>query len=341
MLLAPLSAQEPENYYQAAYGKNGYELKSALSEIIRTHRELDYSQLWEAFGDTDADDSGMVTDMYNDCQFVYAEDQCGSGSSGNAENQCVCYNREHSMPKSWFHDKKPMYTDLFHLYPVSGYINTRRSNYPYGEVEDPTFTSTAGSRLGPCSFPGYSGTVFEPVDEYKGDFARSYFYMATCYEKEAAGWESPMLSGDSRQVFSDWAVELLLAWHELDPVSEKEKERNQAVYDWQGNRNPFIDYPELAGKIWGDDREPFGDAHSGNAESAMAAKCRLRTQGLYFHLDYEGLFDSVSVMDSQGRVLASTSVRQDSFGYRLPCAGLYVVEVVSGGASCRLKFVVR
>lgn len=336
-----VQAQMPENYYGKAYHKSGYALKSALAEIIGSHKQLEYADLWDAYGETDIDSAGYVIDMYNGCQFLYKEDQCGSGSSGNAENQCVCYNREHSMPKSWFHDGKPMYTDLFHLYPVSGYINTRRNNYPFGEVEDPTFTSTFGSRLGPCSFPGYSETVFEPVDEFKGDFARSYFYMVTCYESKVAGWDSPMLEGSSDQAFTDWAVELLLKWHEEDPVSEKERKRNEAVYLLQGNRNPFIDYPELAEKIWGDDDVPFqGEEDPARTEAKMQGKCHVQVQGRYFRLDYDGFFDSVSVLDATGRVLVSSSVRQSGFGYTLPAPGLYIVRLQEYRKVCSLKLVI-
>lgn len=337
----PVRAQMPAGYYGNAYHKSGYALKTALSGIIVSHEQLDYADLWDAYGKTDTDSAGYVIDMYNGCQFLYKEEQCGSGSSGNAENQCVCYNREHAMPKSWFHEGKPMYTDLFHLYPVSGYINTRRSNYPYGEVEDPSFTSTFGSRLGPCSFPGYSGTVFEPVDAFKGDFARSYFYMVTCYESKVSEWDSPMLDGSTDQAFTDWAVELLLKWHEEDPVSEKERQRNEAVYLLQGNRNPFIDYPELVEKIWGDDDTPFQDEDDpARAEDRMREKCHIRMQGKYFQLDYDGFFDSVSVVDATGRVVVSSSVRQSGFGFTLPVSGLYIVQLREYGKVCSLKLLV-
>lgn len=151
-----------------------------------------------------------------------------------------------------------MYTDLFHLYPVSGYVNSRRNNNPFGEVADPEETFTGGSKLGKCTFPGYTGTAYEPLDEYKGDLARTYFYMATCYHDSIASWESDMLAGNNTDDFSEWAKELLLKWHRQDPVSEKETRRNDSVFVLQGNRNPFIDYPELVEKIWGGDTLAWG-----------------------------------------------------------------------------------
>ena len=133
-----------------------------------------------------------------------------------------------------------------------------RGNHPFGEVRNPTYTSKNGGKLGPNATNGYSGTAFEPVDEYKGDFARSYFYMVTRYESQVGNWKSDMLeSGNKTRAFKPWAVDLLLKWHKQDPVSEKEIKRNDAVYAKQHNRNPFIDYPELVEKIWGNDGTPF------------------------------------------------------------------------------------
>ena len=249
-----LWASAPDGYYQSAYGKSGFTLKSELSSIItKNHSVVSYDGLWEAFKSTDARSNGKVWDMYSNCEFTFGDDKCG-----NYSNECDCYNREHSFPKSWFNDASPMYSDLFHLYPTDGKVNGMRSNYPFGEVSNPTYTSKNGSKLGNNSTSGYSGKVFEPVDEYKGDFARSYFYMVTRYENQVGNWKSDMLeSGNKTRAFKQWAVDLLLKWHRQDPVSDKEIKRNDAVYAKQHNRNPFIDYPELVEKIWGGDNTAF------------------------------------------------------------------------------------
>ena len=149
-----------------------------------------------------------------------------------------------------------MVSDAFHIYPTDGRVNGQRSNYPFGEcASGTTLPSNNGvkalGKLGSSTFSGYSGTVFEPDDEYKGDFARSYFYMAAAYNGSISGWSSPMLAGNAYPAFSSWAVNLLLKWHRQDPVSQKELDRNEAVYAAQRNRNPFIDHPELAEHIWG------------------------------------------------------------------------------------------
>ena len=244
-----VAAQYPVGYYDTTKGASGKNLKTAMHKVIQSHVARTYDNLWTDFRTTDCREDGKVWDMYSSTTH-YSFGKPAQGANYSKEGDA--YNREHSFPKSWFHDGKPMYTDLFHLYPTDGYVNNRRSNYPFGETERPTWESNGGwSKLGPSSVPGYSGTVFEPNDEYKGDFARSYFYMATCYENEIAGWKSPMLSGDAYPAYAEWALNMLLRWAQEDPVSPKEKARNEAVYGIQKNRNPFIDFPGLEQYVWG------------------------------------------------------------------------------------------
>lgn len=248
LTIIALWAQVPNGYYDDATGYKGASLKTALYGIIKGHTVRSYSQLWTDMQSTDAREDGKVWDMYsNTTDYTFISDQCG-----NYSGEGSCYNREHSFPKSWFNDASPMYSDLFHLYPTDGYINGMRSNYPFGETNNPTKTSDNGySKLGPSSVSGYSGTVFEPADEYKGDFARTYFYMATRYEDLIANWDSPMLSGNKYPAYNNWAITMLLRWAKEDPVSAKETVRNNAVYNVQKNRNPYIDFPGLEQYVWG------------------------------------------------------------------------------------------
>jgi hypothetical protein len=146
---------------------------------------------------------------------------------------------------------------MFQLIPADSFVNSRRNNYPYGQVGVATWTSQNGSNLGICSTTGYSGVVFEPRDEYKGDLARIYFYMATRYESRIAALETidfygdAVLNGTAYPCFEPWFISMLLAWNEADPVSQKEIVRNNEIYySYQHNRNPFIDYPEYAIAIW-------------------------------------------------------------------------------------------
>ncbi len=252
----------PGGYYTTATA-TGSELKTQLHHIIKGHNELSYGSLWYHMQTTDVTFGGYVWDIYSDipCSeppylFVFEDDQ-DSGSGGNQEGDV--YNREHSMPKSWFGGSvSPMNTDLYHIYPTDKRVNAVRGSYPFGEVENPQWTSLNGSRLGPnTAGSNYSGIAFEPIDAYKGDLARSYFYMITRYEDRIEDWTyndlgNAMFDHNTYPGFQQWAVDMLMEWHRNDPVSHREHLRNDAIYQVQGNRNPFIDHPEFAERIWGD-----------------------------------------------------------------------------------------
>ena len=254
----------PPGYYDGATALTCAPLKTALRNIISAnYNQLSYTPgVWNAYQTTDqhpndANNATIMWDMYSDnpagaepYTYTFSVDQCGTYNS-----ESDCYNREHSFPASWFNDGYPMYTDLNHLFPTDGYVNNRRGNQPFGEVSAPTWSSQNGGKLGPNTFPGFSGTVFEPRNEYKGDFARAHLYMAVRYENLIAGWQgngnaNDVLNGTSYPSFDDWDIKLMYKWHTQDPVSQKEIDRNNAVYALQGNRNPFIDHPEYVYMIW-------------------------------------------------------------------------------------------
>ena len=244
-------------YYQAANGKKGSALKTALCGIIYNRTEKSYDYLWTFFNTYDVRSDGKIWDMYSNTTNY---EPGGSAQGHNYQGEGDSYNREHSFPKSWFGGEvTPMYTDLHHMYPTDGFVNNKRSNYPFGEVSNPTYSSEGGfSKLGPCSYSGYTGTVFEPNDMYKGDFARTYFYMVTCYEEKLADWYAgnadgvrATIDGTTYPAFTTWQKDMLLAWAAADPVSQKEIDRNNAIYTVQNNRNPFVDYPGLEQYIWG------------------------------------------------------------------------------------------
>lgn len=332
-----LHAQAPAGYYTPAKGKKGSSLKTALYAIITDHTARSYDNLWTDFRKTDARPDGKVWDMYSSItNYTFGNDQ-----AGNYKREGDVYNREHSFPKSWFDDAKPMYTDLFHLYPTDGYVNGRRSNYPFGETNNPTYTSSGGhSKLGPSSVAGYTGTVFEPADEYKGDFARTYFYMATCYENLIANWSSPMLAGNKYPAYADWAIRMLLRWAEEDPVSQKEIDRNNAVYGIQHNRNPYIDYPGLEQYVWGsktstafdpDNYEGGGETPdvpgtevqapvfspvSGVVEAGTTVTVSCSTQGAYIYFSVNGgeeqvLYPPVSLVIDETTTVTARAVLGD------------------------------
>lgn len=248
MLLAGIitcNAAAPASYYQRMDGKKKEALKTACYEVIRPHTVVTYNSLFpQQFPKTDVypelyNGQQRWWEMYSDMVFLVR-----NGWSG--------MNREHSFPKSWWGgDQNEAYTDLNHLYPSESAANMAKSNYPLGEVQRAKFengVSTVGYAY--AGQGGGAAQVFEPADEYKGDFARTYFYMATCYQDYT--WKyTYMVQNGTYPTLKPWACELLLDWARRDPVSQKEIDRNEAVYQIQGNRNPFIDFPELAEYIWG------------------------------------------------------------------------------------------
>lgn len=248
-----LIAQIPTGYYNSAQGLYGNNLKIALYNIIKNHNILLYNSLWTSFQKTDVKPNGKVWDIYSfkpvgaqPYEYTFVTNQCGSYNS-----EGDCYNREHSWPQSWFASANGPNADLFHIYPTDGKVNNDRGNFPYGKVGVASLTTQNGSKLGNCISPGYSLTVFEPIDEFKGDLARSYFYMCTRYYSEDATWSSS--DATNKSIILSWQLNLLMQWHQQDPVSAKEIARNDSIYKIQNNRNPFIDNPIWVNAIWAQD----------------------------------------------------------------------------------------
>ena len=237
-------------YYTSIDGKKGGEaLKTALHNLIKNHKQISYgsgaSSTWGAFYTTDA----VVENGQRRVLDMYSAEKRYFGSKGSAVSGM---NIEHSLPKSWWGgNKNNAYCDLHHLNPSDQTANSRKSNYPLGEVTSQNWTNGV-TTVGKGNVDGSSTNVFEPLDEYKGDFARTYMYMFTCYQDLTWEYTSMNYEKSTYPTLKPWAVELLLKWHKQDPVSEKEVNRNNAVYEVQGNRNPFVDYPQLAEYVWGD-----------------------------------------------------------------------------------------
>ena len=259
-----LAEEMPTGYYDAVNGTKDGELKGTLKSIIRDHTAISYgSSTWEVFYYSDRDENGYCMDMYCDEWKKFT-------SPGTAVSGC---NIEHSFAKSWWGGaENDAYKDCYHLNPSNSTANSARSNYPLGVPEKDIKTS-GSLKIGKRHHKelNVDHGVFEPKDEYKGDFARAYFYMATCYGKDKdgnydqvcskyQGWRLDnkdvgskfAMQNDNYLEFQPWEQEVLIAWHRQDPVSVKEIKRADAVSDFQHNRNPFIDYPFLAEYIWGD-----------------------------------------------------------------------------------------
>ena len=244
-----VTAAVPSGYYNNAQNKSDQALMSALHQIIKGHTKRGYDQLKTDFKTTDCN-GNIIIDRYSDSQFTYGTDFCGT-YNGVGD----CYNREHSIPNSWWggSSSDTAYTDLHHLIPTDGWVNSERGNYPFGDCANGTPKGTG--KRGTCTFSGYNSTVFEVADEYKGDFARMYFYFAVRYMTRISSYTSGLgnvvFTSGNYKCLTTWAINQLLEWHRNDPVSTLETTRNDAVYGLQRNRNPFVDYPELVEYIWG------------------------------------------------------------------------------------------
>lgn len=269
-------SQIPSNYYDSANSLTGFTLKTELKNIITSgHSDQGYDALYFAYVTTHSDNyyenDGSVLDFYSEnpsgtdpYYFTHGNNQCGNYTGEND-----CYNREHIVPQSSFNENYPMRSDVHHVIPTDGYVNNRRSSYPFGTVGSATWTSLNGSKVGNSNVTGYSGVVFEPIDEFKGDIARALLYFATRYENTVDGYTSfEMFNGTQDQVFQSWAIDMLLDWHyNIDPVDQSEIDRNNAAYNYQGNANPFVDHPEYANMIW----NPTQDNQAPSAPTNLVA----------------------------------------------------------------------
>ncbi|GAE65990.1 endonuclease [Chryseobacterium indologenes] len=264
-------AQAPANYYDGTAGLTGYTLKTKLHQIIKASSDLGYSALWTTYATSDVDkyyeNNGTLLDMYSEkpagpdaYEFVIGPSSSGGNQCGsqNQNNEGFCYNREHSLPKTYFGGQNaiPMANDAHFVIPTDYYVNSKRGSYPYGETASPTMTFTNGSKIGTCNYPGYSGVIFEPIDAFKGDIARMQLYFVTRYQDKLASFSqfqnaSSPLDGTVDRGLQQWYLSLMLKWSSQDPVSQREIDRNNAIYARQGNRNPFIDHPEWINMIWG------------------------------------------------------------------------------------------
>ena len=281
-------------YYESIDGESGKDLLDAIQQVAKKgyrNEDFRYDSVWLAFKYTDLRPDGLIWEIYSDCNFEYEKDRT---SNTTQTGDCKGYNREHAMCQSWFgtaslagkemssSKKNSPGSDIFHIYPASYGMNSRRGNRPYGEVQTAANTSGNGTLYGtPITTKSVANSVagayiegkitqstnvLEPADEYKGDIARSYFGTMVKWAGEWAFNKNELgniifdatIDADTHYApennygFTDYGLALMLTWHRQDPVSQKEVDRNNGIQLTQGNRNPFIDYPYLVEYIWGE-----------------------------------------------------------------------------------------
>lgn len=253
LLSCVLGAFSQSTYYRKIEGLKREQLKTALHELIKPDSVLNYGgkgegYTWAGFAVADAMEGGYVRDRYSNTLRKL-----------NGLMSVTGMNIEHVFANSWWgHTVNDAYCDLYNLYPSDGTANGRKSNNPVGVVTGDVSYDNGVIKIGRSSSYRADSliTVWEPADEWKGDFARTYFYVATCYEDYKDLWQTTegllMVSPNRYPTLRPWVSELLLKWNEEDPVDDIERARNNVVQTIQGNRNPFVDYPQLSTYIWGD-----------------------------------------------------------------------------------------
>ncbi len=331
-LTLSLSAAELEAaYYAPIEGKRDSILKQTLHEIIQSGERYKYGSqsdqsvnlyTWNAFCLTDVRPDGTIWDMYS--PYTHHFTYHNRGASGMAI--------EHSFPKSWWgwgikEDETDFaYRDLYHLNPSEHRANGKKNDAMPGVTDSITEFDNGVFKVGYMKGQPYK-RVFEPADYYKGDFARAYFYIATCYAdyhwidtavvtstgkiaKNTCGAYFAM-TNDSYLAFKPWLQEMLVRWHKEDPVSAKELHRQDVISSIQKNRNPYIDYPELVEYIWGEKQ--------GQAVSIA-------------NLTFTGSESYVPSLDTQNSIaLSATDIHRNGFTAHWQDAGTddYMLRVFS------------
>ncbi len=355
-------AQAPANYYNSATA-TGYTLKSQLKTIISAnHIDLTYGGLWDlysanvannGFRDKYYENDNTILDIYSEkpvavdpYTYTVIADQCGNYSS-----EGDCYNREHLIPQSYFDENAPMKTDAFHVWPSDGKVNGERGNLPFGKVASANYTSQNGTKRGTSAVTGFSGTVVEPIDEFKGDIARAYFYFATRYEDFMDDFYVPksppksqvqarvMFDGSTNKVFNTGFLDVLYQWHLQDPVSARETDLNNYIYSEQGNRNPYIDNPQYVTAVW------FPHLLSTN-------KAELVEFNVYpnpapkntIFISTKEKINLITVYNLEGKLVKKVSNPQfndEVFTINHLKSGTYILKLKSGKKTSTKKFIVK
>lgn len=360
-------AQAPANYYNNATG-TGYTLKTQLKTIITNgHNDQGYSSLWSlytttAFRDNFYENDGTLLDLYSEnatgvdpYNFTSASNQCGNYSS-----EGDCYNREHLVPQSYFDgfETNPMKNDPFHVFPSDGKVNGERNNLGFGIVGTANYTSQNGSKRGNMAttpYSNYNGVVFEPIDAFKGDVARAFFYFATRYETSMGGFYNAasstscqakgMFDGSTNKVFSDDFILILIKWHLDDPVSAIEIAKNNAIYAYQGNRNPYIDNPSYVCSIWSSQCATVNtlSTNSFNTLASMTVYPNPSNDHIV-RINYENSIDEIQLINVNGQIMQqinSPSPQNKTYTVENIPSGFYFLRVTKDSQSIVKKIIVN
>lgn len=239
-------------YASSLNGLKKEQLKAALHKLMDKKKVLPYGGggkgTWWGFWYSDRDpQTNECYNRYSDKKFYFESTNTGNAIAG--------MNIEHSFPKSWWGGhKNDAWCDLYNLYPSDSKANSSKSNYVMGVVVNVKENAGEGyDKVGTGYADGKLVNMWEPGDRFKGEFSRSYMYMATTYQNLSFVSEgAKQLQTGAYPTLKKWSSDLFRLWSKNDRVDEMEIKRNEAVYKIQNNRNLFIDYPNLAEYVWGD-----------------------------------------------------------------------------------------
>lgn len=364
-------AQAPTNYYSSAVGK-GYALKNQLHQIIKTnHIDKGYNGLGGLYAKNDVKNGFQDNYYENDGTLldIYSENPTGKdpytfkpgGSMGSGANEGSAYNREHLVPQSFFSEKYPMRSDAFHVWPADSKVNGWRSNFAMGTVANKENASpcNSGASNMPCvskngsakgKLEGNSNiTVFEPIDEFKGDVARAFLYFVTRYETQINGFVNStksnvkdMFDGSNDKVFNDTFLKIMLSWHQNDPVSPKEVDMNELIYNYQGNRNPFIDHPEFVTQIWDNVLSTEDEFNYQERNDVVVYSIANNRVGIKLNNTSKNI-DQVLIYSLNGQLVNTVhnSPNNTLIEVSIPTAGIYILKIMGKNMEINKRIIIK
>lgn len=366
------SAQVPSGYYNTAEGLEGFQLKTALHNIIKNFNDQSYAALRDLYASNNSR-NGFRDKYYendNTVLDIYSENPDGvdpynynpNSSMGSGANEGDAFNREHLIPQSYFNEAYPMRADAFHVWPTDSKVNGWRGNFAFGIVANPQNANpcNSGATNLPCKskngtlkgkfVENNSITVMEPIDEFKGDVARAFFYFATCYQNRMSNFYNSssnssvkvMFDGSNNKVFSDEFLSMLVSWHVMDPVSDRERDINNLIYyNHQNNRNPYIDHPEWVHTVWGiglnTDELNYQERNDilvyNKTKNSVVVKLENLSKAIH----------KVSVYDMNGQLVQSQNnpYNQNEVEVKINTPGVYILKVEGKGLEINRKVVIR
>lgn len=363
-------AQIPNGYYNSATGTS-YALKTQLHNIIKNFDAQSYNALRDLYASNDSR-NGFKDKYYesdNTILDIYSENPDGNDpynfspteSMGSGPNEGDAMNREHLIPQSYFSEDLPMRADAFHVWPTDSKVNGWRGNYAFGEIINPdnAVPCNSGASNLPCKSQNgtlkgkYTEnttiTVMEPIDEFKGDVARAFFYFVTCYENRMSNFYNSsgnsevkaMFDGTNNKVFNDKFLQTLAEWHIMDPVSQREQDINNLIYyQHQSNRNPYIDHPEWVQSVWNItmDSDDFNFQERNDVSVYTSGK----TAVVRLENDTKSI-ENVSVFDMNGKLIQTQKNTSNQIEVKVQISqkGIYILKTEGKGLEVNKKIVIK